>query len=140
MRRLAILFALMLFGVGVSAQATKQKSKKRVVEVTRSFTADGKAVMLATSSDSDGNNHGEFTWKLTNERIKGHNIVFFEVCDKWGLPIVFKTWDTGARIKMTFEGDEPYEYEVFDGALSHLRIMFILPTHIILCLYPQALK
>ena len=139
MRRLAILFALMLFWMTASAQT--ENSDIKILDLNRSFSVGGKAIACQQKNKKLGpEDYANLTWTLENKHLDGMNFITLDVRDASdGTIYAYKTWYNGELIKMVVRGGKPMGYMVYDDMFIHLRIILGEKDDDVIFLYSELL-
>ena len=121
MKRL-FLFFLMCLPMMVAAQ--EQNDSIQVVDLNRTFSFGGKAIMCLRSANADKRSLQPLEWTLKNDHIGDNNIVVLDVKNaKTERSVVHQMWSDGVLVRMKTKNGKPEMYEVYDDMFSHLRIV-----------------
>lgn len=114
---------LLLAAIAVALNISAQESEFEVVDMNRTFSVGGKAIMCLRSSDANRKSFQQLEWTLKNDHIGNSNIVVLDVKDeKTGNQVAHQSWGDNILIRMKRKDKEPQMYEVYDDMFSHLRI------------------
>jgi hypothetical protein len=116
---MTITIALMM-AIAMSAQ----KVELEVVDMNRTFSVGGKAIMCLRSKEATKKSLQPLEWTLKNDRIGNTNIVVLDVKNSnTGELVAHQSWSDGINIRMKLGAkDNPVLYELYDDMFSHLRI------------------
>lgn len=132
------LFIMLMLSIGLMAQAQEQTDSTRVdsvqvenkadsvrvVDMNRTFSVGGNALMLLRSNNASKKDMKPLAWTLKNDRIGDTNIVVLEVKNRrTGETEAYQTWSEGVNVTMSILKDGTTMYDVSDDLFSHLRIM-----------------
>ena len=132
-----LLFIMLMLSMGLMAQAQDQANgtqdsvqvenkadSVRVVDMNRTFSVGGNAIMLLRSNTAEKRNLKPLEWTLKNDRIGDTNIVVLEVKNRrTGETEAYQSWSEGVNVTMKITKDGTTMYDVSDDLFSHLRIM-----------------
>jgi len=122
MKKALSIIALLLIGMVASAQETV-KAELETVDMNRTFSVGGKAIMCLRSNNASKKSLQALEWTLKNDRIGDTNIVVLDVKNaKDGSTVAHQSWSDGVMVKMKVKDKKPVVYEVYDDMFSHLRI------------------
>ena len=122
MKKALSIIALLLIGMVASAQETA-KAELETVDMNRTFSVGGKAIMCLRSKEASKKSLQALEWTLKNDRIGDTNIVVLDVKNaKDGSTIAHQSWSVGVMVRMKVKDKKPVVYEVYDDMFSHLRI------------------
>ena len=132
MRKLMILFALM---VAMTATAQEQ-----VVDMNRTFSVGGKALLLLRSAKAEKKDLKALTWILENNHIGDTNILTLKVKnEKTGENECHQTWND-VNITMTKGDDGLLKYTVTDDMFVHLRVIEFQKDMYMILFYSELLE
>ena len=107
-----------------SVQVESKADSIRVVDMNRTFSVGGNALMLLRSNNAAKKDMKPLEWTLKNDRIGDTNIVVLEVKNRrTGETEAYQTWSEGVNVTMKITNDGTTMYDVSDDLFSHLRIM-----------------
>lgn len=137
MKRIVSITIALMMAVAMSAQ----KAELEVVDMNRTFSVGGKAVMCLRSKEATKKSLQPLEWTLKNDRIGSTNIVVLDVKNsKTGELVAHQSWSDGINIRMKLGAkDNPVLYELYDDMFSHLRIVDVDLGWIIL-FYSEIIK
>ena len=141
-----VLFIMLMLSMGLAAQAQDQANgtqdsvqvenkadsmqvenkadSVRVVDMNRTFSVGGNALMLLRSNNASKKDMKPLEWTLKNDRINDTNIVVLEVKNRrTGETEAHQIWSDGVNVTMKITKDGTTMYDVSDDLFSHLRIM-----------------
>ena len=141
-----VLFIMLMLSMGLMAQAQEQANSTqdsvqvenkadsvqvenkadsvRVVDMKRTFSVGGNALMLLRSNNAAKKDMNPLEWTLKNDRINDTNIVVLEVKNRrTGETEAHQIWSDGVNVTMKITKDGTTMYDVSDDLFSHLRIM-----------------
>ena len=141
-----VLFIMLMLSMGLMAQAKEQANSThdsvqvenkadsvqvenksdsvRVVDMNRTFSVGGNALMLLRSNNAAKKDMKPLEWTLKNDRINDTNIVVLEVKNRrTGETEAPQIWSDGVNVTMKITNDGTTMYDVSDDIFSHLRIM-----------------
>lgn len=122
MKKVLSIIALLLIGMVASAQETA-KAELETVDMNRTFSVGGKAIMCLRSKEASKKSLQALEWTLKNDRIGDTNIVVLDVKNaKDGSTVAHQSWSEGVMVRMKVKDKKPVVYEVYDDMFSHLRI------------------
>ena len=122
MKKVLSIIALLLIGMVASAQETA-KAELETVDMNRTFSVGGKAIMCLRSKEASKKSLQALDWTLKNDRIGDTNIVVLDVKNaKDGSSVAHQSWSEGVMVRMKVKDKKPVVYEVYDDMFSHLRI------------------
>lgn len=122
MKKVLSIIALLLIGMVASAQETA-KAELGTVDMNRTFSVGGKAIMCLRSKEASKKSLQALEWILKNDRIGDTNIVVLDVKNaKDGSTVAHQSWSEGVMVRMKMKDNKPVVYEVYDDMFSHLRI------------------
>lgn len=122
MKKALSIFALLLIGMVASAQEAA-KAELETVDMNRTFSVGGKAIMCLRSNNASKKSLQALEWTLKNDRIGDTNIVVLDVKNaKDGSTVAHQSWSEGIMVRMKVKDKKPVLYEVYDDMFSHLRI------------------
>lgn len=123
MKKVLSIIALLLIGMVASAQETA-KAELETVDMNRTFSVGGKAIMCLRSKEASKKSLHALEWTLKNDRIGDTNIVVLDVKNaKDGSTVAHQSWSEGVMVRMKVKDKKPVVYEVYDDMFSHLRIV-----------------
>ena len=128
---------MLMLSMGLMAQAQEQANSThdsvqvenkadsiRVVDMNRTFSVGGNALMLLRSNNAAKKDMKPLEWTLKNDRINDTNIVVLEVKNsRTGETEAHQIWSDGVNVTMKITNDGTTMYDVSDDLFSHLRIM-----------------
>lgn len=129
MRKAFLFFAMLLSGLTASAQGevkedTIQRPQLETVDINRTFSVGGNALMCLRSNNATKRSLQPLEWTLKNDIVGGQNFVTLDVKNRnTGAFVAHQTWDEGQLIRMKIKEGKPVMYEVYDDMFSHLRIV-----------------
>ena len=107
-----------------SVQVENKADSIRVVDMNRTFSVGGNALMLLRSNNAAKKDMKPLAWTLKNDRIGDTNIVVLEVKNRrTGETEAYQSWSEGVNVTMKITKDGTTMYDVSDDLFSHLRIM-----------------
>lgn len=107
-----------------SVQVENKADSIRVVDMNRTFSVGGNALMLLRSNNAAKKDMKPLEWTLKNNRIGDTNIVALEVKNRrTGETEAYQTWSEGVNVTMKITKDGTTMYDVSDDLFSHLRII-----------------
>ena len=107
-----------------SMQVENKSDSIRVVDMNRTFSVGGNALMLLRSNNASKKDMKPLAWTLKNDRIGDTNIVVLEVKNRrTGETEAYQSWSEGVNVTMKITKDGTTMYDVSDDLFSHLRIM-----------------
>lgn len=120
MKRIVSITIALMMAIAMSAQ----KVELEVVDMNRTFSVGGKAIMCLRSKEATKKSLQPLEWTLKNDRIANTNIVVLDVKNsKTGELVAHQSWSDGINIRMKLGAkDNPVLYELYDDMFSHLRI------------------
>lgn len=148
MKKLLSIIALLLVGMMASAQETtptdSTKAKPEIVDMNRTFSIGGKAIMCLRSNEASKRSLQALEWTLKNDRIGDTNIVVLDVKNaKDGSTVAHQSWSDGVNVRMYVTEEngkkDPSICEVYDDMFSHLRIVYTKMGNAIM-FYSEMLK
>ena len=121
MKRIVSITIALMMAIAMSAQ----KVELEVVDMNRTFSVGGKAIMCLRSKEATKKSLQPLEWTLKNDRIGNTNIVVLDVKNsKTGELVAHQSWSDGINIRMKLGAkDNPVLYELYDDMFSHLRIV-----------------
>jgi hypothetical protein len=123
MKKVLSIIALLIIGMVASAQETA-KAELETVDMNRTFSVGGKAIMCLRSKEASKKSLQALEWTLKNDRIGDTNIVVLDVkTAKDGSTVAHQSWSDGVMVRMKVKDKKPVVYEVYDDMFSHLRIV-----------------
>ena len=132
MKKALSIVIMLLLAMTISAQeeATPTDSTKaelEVVDMNRTFSVGGKALMCLRSNKAEKRNLQALEWTLKNDRIGDKNVVVLDVINaRDNSTVAHQMWSDGAMVRMKVTNKDgkkvPKMYEVYDDMFSHLRI------------------
>ena len=129
---------LLLMCVAMNVQA--QSDSIQVIDMNRTFSVGGKAIMCLRSANANKKSLQPLEWTLKNDRIGNSNITVLDVKNsRTGETVAHQSWSDGTLIHMKTKDNKPVMYEVYDDMFSHLRIVDVDLGFIIL-FYSEMLK
>ena len=137
MKRIVSITIALMMAIAISAQ----KVELEVVDMNRTFSVGGKAIMCLRSKEATKKSLQPLEWTLKNDRIGNTNIVVLDVKNsKTGELVAHQSWSDGINIRMKLGAkDNPVLYELYDDMFSHLRIVDVDLGWIIL-FYSEIIK
>lgn len=137
MKKLLLLTMMM---VAMTATAQETNDSIQTIEMNRTFSVGGKAIMCLRSNQAEKRDLKPLTWTLKNDRVGDKNFVVLDVKNKkTGTREVHQSWSDGVFVRMKTEKGKPIIYEVYDDMFSHLRIVDVKLGNIIM-FYSEMLK
>ena len=131
---------LLMMCLTMTMQAQEQNDSIRVIDMNRTFSVGGKAIMCLRSSNANKRSLQPLEWTLKNDRIGNSNIAVLDVKNsRTGETVAHQSWSDGTLIRMKTKNNTPVMYEVYDDMFSHLRIADVGMGFIIL-FYSEMLK
>ena len=122
MKKVLSIISLLLIGMVAGAQETA-KAELETVDINRTFSVGGKAIMCLRSKEASKKSLQALEWTLKNDRIGDTNIVVLDVKNaKDGSTVAHQSWSEGVMVRMKVKNKKPVLYEVYDDMFSHLRI------------------
>jgi len=120
MKRIMTITIALMMAIAMSAQ----KVELEVVDMNRTFSVGGKAIMCLRSKEATKKSLQPLEWTLKNDRIGNTNIVVLDVKNSnTGELVAHQSWSDGINIRMKLGAkDNPVLYELYDDMFSHLRI------------------
>lgn len=141
-----VLFIMLMLSMGLMAQAQDQANGTQdsvqvenkadsvqvknkadsvlVVDINRTFSVGGNALMLLRSNNAAKKDMKPLAWTLKNDRIGDTNIVVLEVKNRrTGETEAYQSWSEGVNVTMKITKDGTTMYDVSDDLFSHLRII-----------------
>lgn len=116
-----MLLAVMTAGAQVKQDTTKVEME--TVDMNRTFSVGGKAIMCLRSNEGSKRSLQALEWTLKNDHIGDTNIVVLDVKNaKDGSTVAHQSWGEGVMVRMMVKDKKPAIYEVYDDMFSHLRI------------------
>ena len=117
-----------MLSMGLMAQAQEHangtQDSVQVIDMNRTFSVGGNAMMLLRSNTAEKRNLKPLEWTLKNDRIGDTNIVVLEVKNRrTGETEAYQSWSEGVNVTMKITKDGATMYDVSDDLFSHLRIM-----------------
>ena len=126
--------------VAMTATAQETNDSIQTIEMNRTFSVGGKAIMCLRSNQAEKRDLKPLTWTLKNDRVGDKNFVVLDVKNKkTGTREVHQSWSDGVFVRMKTEKGKPIIYEVYDDMFSHLRIVDVKLGNIIM-FYSEMLK
>ncbi len=128
MKKALSIVIMLLLAMTISAQeeATPTDSTKaelEVVDMNRTFSVGGKALMCLRSNKAEKRNLQALEWTLKNDRIGDKNVVVLDVINaRDNSTVAHQMWSDGAMVRMKVKNKKPVLYEIYDDMFSHLRI------------------
>lgn len=121
MKKVFLFFAMMAVAITIKAQ----KAELEVVDMNRTFSVGGKAIMCLRSNEANKRSLQALEWTLKNDHIGENNIVALDVKNaKTGKQVAHQSWGDNIQIRMKLDAkSKPMMYEVYDDMFSHLRIV-----------------
>ena len=121
MKRLFLFFLMCLPMMSV---AQEQNDSIQVVDLNRTFSFGGNAIMCLRSANADKRSLQPLEWTLKNDHIGDNNIVVLDVKNaKTERSVAHQMWSDGVLVRMKTKNGKPEMYEVYDDMFSHLRIV-----------------
>lgn len=122
MRKLFFLLLVITASLNAVAQDSS-KDELEVIDMNRTFSVGGKAIMCLRSNKAERRNVKPLEWTLKNDRIGETNIVVLDVKNTNTNEIVaHQSWSEGVMVRMKRKEKKPVMYEVYDDMFSHLRM------------------
>lgn len=122
MKKVLSIIALLLIGMVASAQDST-KVDLETVDMNRTFSVGGKAILCLRSSNANKKSFQALEWTLKNDRIGDTNIVVLDVINKKDdSTVAHQSWSDNVKIRMKVKNKKPVLYEIYDDMFSHLRI------------------
>lgn len=141
-----VLFIMLMLSMGLMAQAQEQANSTqdsvqvedkadsvqmenkadsvRIVDMNRTFSVGGNALMLLRSNNAAKKDMKPLAWTLKNDRIGDTNIVVLEVKNRrTGETEAYQSWSESVNVTMKITKDGTTMYDVSDDLFSHLRIV-----------------
>ena len=135
-----VLFIIAVVIVAMTATAQEQKDSVQIIEMNRTFSVGGKAIMCLRSNNAEKKSLQPLEWTLKNDHIGNSNIVVLDVKNsRTGATIVHQSWSDGILVHMKVKKGKPAMYEVYDDMFSHLRVVDVDMGFIIL-FYSELIK
>ena len=107
-----------------SVQMKNKADSVRIVDMNRTFSVGGNALMLLRSNNAAKKDMKPLEWTLKNDRIGDTNIVVLEVKNRrTGETEAYQSWSEGVNVTMKITKDGTTMYDVSDDLFSHLRIV-----------------
>lgn len=126
-----LLLTMMIAAMTATAQETNDSIQN--IEMNRTFSVGGKAIMCLRSNEAGKRDLKPLTWTLKNDRVGDKNFVVLDVKnEKTGTKEVHQSWSDGVFVRMKTEKGKPIIYEVYDDMFSHLRIVDVKLGNIIM--------
>ena len=137
MKKVFIFLAMLVVAITIKAQ----KAELEVVDMNRTFSVGGKAIMCLRSNEANKRSLQALEWTLKNDHIGESNIVVLDVKDaKTGNQVAHQSWGDNIQIRMKLDAkSKPMMYEVYDDMFSHLSIADVDLGWVIL-FYSEILK
>lgn len=114
-------------GLTTQAQETSdstQVDSVQVIDMNRTFSVGGNAIMLLRSNTASKSDAKPLTWTLKNDRIGETNVVVLDVKNsRTGETEAHQLWSDGVNVTMRITKDGTILYQVSDDLFSHLRIL-----------------
>ena len=111
-------------GTQDSVQVENKADSIRIVDMNRTFSVGGNAIMLLRSNNAAKKDLRPLEWTLKNDRVNETNIVVLEVKNlRTGDLEAYQVWSEGVNVTMKITKDGTTMYDVSDDLFSHLRIM-----------------
>lgn len=134
-----LLIFLFAFFVMV-ANAQENNDSIQTIEMNRTFSVGGKAIMCLRSENANKKSLQALEWTLKNNHIGENNVIVLEVKNRnTGEQVAHQIWTDGAFVRMKVKNGKPAMYEVYDDLFSHLRIVDVNLGFIVL-FYSEMLK
>ena len=122
MKKVLSIVIMLLAVMAAGAQETA-KAELETVDMNRTFSVGGKAIMCLRSKEASKKSLQALEWTLKNDRIGDTNIVVLDVKNaKDGSTVAHQSWSEGVMVRMKVKDKKPVVYEVYDDMFSHLRI------------------
>lgn len=123
MKRLFAIALMMVFVITASAQVNNDSLQ--TINMNRTFSVGGKAILCLRSADADKRDIKALSWTLENKRVADTNFVTLKVSDfKTGNVEEYQTWSDDVQIGMLVnKKDNTRSYFIFDDTFFHLRIL-----------------
>ena len=129
---------MLMMAMAITAQ--EKKDSIQVIEMNRTFSVGGKAIMCLRSNEAEKRDLKPLTWTLKNDRVGEKNFVVLDVKnEKTGMKEAHQSWSDGVMVRMKMENGKPIIYEVYDDMFSHLRIVDVKLGNLIM-FYSELLK
>ena len=107
-----------------SVQMENKADSVRIVDMNRTFSVGGNALMLLRSNNAAKKDMKPLAWTLKNDRIGDTNIVVLEVKNRrTGETEAYQSWSESVNVTMKITKDGTTMYDVSDDLFSHLRIV-----------------
>ena len=107
-----------------SVQVENKADSVRIVDMNRTFSVGGNALMLLRSNNAAKKDMKPLEWTLKNDRIGDTNIVVLEVKNRrTGETEAYQSWSESVNVTMKITKDGTTMYDVSDDLFSHLRIV-----------------
>lgn len=107
-----------------SVQVENKADSILVVDMNRTFSVGGNALMLLRSNNAAKKDMKPLEWTLKNNRIGDTNIVVLEVKNRrTGETEAYQSWSESVNVTMKITKDGTTMYDVSDDLFSHLRIV-----------------
>lgn len=134
-----LLFVLMMVAMTATAQETNDSIQ--TIEMNRTFSVGGKALMCLRSAEAGKNDLKALTWTLKNDRVGDKNFVVLDVKnEKTGTKEVHQSWSDGVFVRLHMKNGKPTMYELYDDMFSHLRILDLGKNVSVIMFYSELLK
>lgn len=138
MKKVLFLF-LMCLPIVVCAQ--DEKKEERVVNMNRTFSVGGKALMCLRSANAGKNDLKALTWVLENNLIGEKNFITFNVDNaKTNRMEARQTWNDGEQVQMRIDEKGLKTYVVYDDTFIHLLLTEIGQDVYVIMLYSQLIN
>lgn len=124
MKKLLFFLLLLVVSVCGRAQEPSDSDSIQVIDMNRTFSFGGHAVMCLRSNQVTKKSIQPLEWTLKNDRIGDSNIVMLEVKNrKTGELIAHQIWNGNVLVRIKTNKGKPELYEVYDEMFAHLRIL-----------------
>ena len=106
------------------AVALLASAKDRYIDMNRTFSVSGKAVMLMKTKVTDDHEFQDLRWTLSNQHFNSGNVLTLDVTDATtGEVVAHQMWHGEESINMVIREDGKKAYLVYDQDFYHLRIL-----------------
>ena len=123
------------------AVAQDEQKGERVVNMNRTFSVGGKALMCLRSANAGKNDLKALTWVLENKLIGEKNFITFNVDNaKTNRMEARQTWNDGEQVQMRIDEKGLKTYVVYDDTFIHLLLTEIGQDVYAIMLYSQLIN
>lgn len=123
------------------AVAQDEQKDERVVNMNRTFSVGGKALMCLRSANAGKNDLKALTWVLENNLIGEKNFITFNVDNaKTNRMEARQTWNDGEQVQMRIDEKGLKTYVVYDDTFIHLLLTEIGQDVYAIMLYSQLIN